>query len=406
MKKITILVASLLALAFANTASAQTVIRIGGAQAFGDAVHRSLAHIFGAVGAPPYTLTGGATYAYTGTDINKAQKSVWTGTVLGNPVIVETSFTGSTDGIRIVAQNVAINFLKTTTTQTAAGSASAPDTAANWDAVAPDAAAVDSFQSSTVYKTPSLVDKLVGAGAYVFVASKEAPPSLNNITTQLAQALYNVGNLPLAQFTNLAADRTTLVSSTFGTNFFGGPAPVQVYATGRDYGSGARVVSFIETGIGANTSVQQFKPVISSGATTNQALYPAVTINGIFFPAGADGNTSNGNLATTVLASTTLAGIGGYYVSYLPSLDAANAVAAGAHALAYNGVPYTPANVSEGSYSLWAYEHLLYKNGLPAVKTTTLNRIADQLLNADATLLLSALQVSRPIDGGIITTNY
>ncbi len=202
---------------------------------------------------------------------------------------------------------------------------------------------MDSFQSSTVYTSPTLVDRLVGAGVYVFVASKEATARLNNITTQLAQVLWNVGNLPLALFTNDPSDHTTLVNSAWGDHNLPGGAsgnPVQVYATGRDYGSGARIVTFIETGIGANANVQQYRPTTSSGVTTTHALYPAVTINGIFFPPGSDGNTSNGNLATTVLDSSTLAGIGGYYISYLPTLDAANAVAAGARLLAYNGVPY------------------------------------------------------------------
>lgn len=184
-------------------ASADTFVRIGGAQAFGDAVHRAIAHLLGATGGAPYTLGAGNTYAYTGTDINKSQKTIWTTSSfhgVAGQVIIQTSFTGSTDGIRVVAQNVPINFLKTTTAQSQSGTASAPDTGANWEAIPPEAAAVDSFQSSTVYTSPTLVDKLVGAGSYVFVASKEAPARLNNITTQLAQALWNTGNLPLALF--------------------------------------------------------------------------------------------------------------------------------------------------------------------------------------------------------------
>lgn len=403
---------ALASLAFAAPASADTIIRIGGAQAFGDAVHRAIAHLLGATGAPPYTLGTGSTYAYTGTDINKSQKSIWQTTsfpgVTGT-VIIETSFTGSTDGIRVVSQSVPVNFLKLTTQQSQGGSANAQDNAANWDALAPEAAAVDSFQDSTVYGSPKLIDRPVGAGAYVFVVSKEAPASLNNITTQLAQSLYAVGNLPLALFTNDPADRTNLVHSTWGDANLPGRAngnPVQVYATGRDYGSGARVITFIESGIGANSNVQQYKPTISSGVTTTHSLYPENTINGINFPAGSDGNTSNGNLATTVLTSTTLAGIGGYYISYLPTLDAANAVAAGARILAYNGVPYSPQAVSEGTYTLWAYEHILYKDGLTADQNTVLDTFSEQLRTTDATLLIGALKVSRPIDGGIITPNY
>lgn len=401
MKLIKHLLTALFVLTVAHVASAQTVVRISGAQAFGDAAHRAIAHILGAVGGAPYVLPAGSTYAYTGTDINKAQQSIWTGFVGGSPVIIKTSWNGSTEGIRVVSRNVNVNFLVDATTQSVGGT-QLPTTGNTTEAQPPDAAAVDSFQNSTIWtSTPPLVDKLVGAGAYVFVASKEAPATLNNITTQQAQALYSSGQLPLAVFTGLASDRTTNVTSTWG-----GTAPVQVFATGRDYGSGARIIAFIESGIGANANVQQFKPVISGGNVTTHDLYPATTINGIFFPAGSDGNTSNGNLATTVLNKNTLAGIGGYYISYLPTLDAANAVAAGAHALAYNGVPYTPENVSEGSYSLWAYEHILYKSTLSTPQKNLLDAFATQLTNVDATLLLSSLQVSRPIDGGAITNTY
>lgn len=81
------------------------------------------------------------------------------------------------------------------------------------------------------------------------------------------------------------------MNSTWGdANLPGGAAgnPVQVYATGRDYGSGARIITFIESGIGADANVQQYRPVISGGVTTTHALYPANTVNGIFFPPGSD----------------------------------------------------------------------------------------------------------------------
>ncbi len=259
----------------------------------------------------------------------------------------------------------------------------------------------DSFQGSTIYNTTDLIDKLVGAGAYVFVVNNGAPAALNNITTEQAQALYAVGNLPLAMFTAQASDRTTLVPST--------GEPAQVFATGRDGESGARLISFIETGIGATSYVTQYQPVVGAGAASgtivSHSLYPAITYNGVFYPAGSHGNTSNGNLAT-LLTKTSLAGVGGYYISYLPSLDAANAVLGGARILSYNGVAYSPTAVQEGTYPLWAYEHLFYKDGLTLTKTNTLNTLANQLLNADATVLLSTLKVSRQSDGGPITNDY
>ncbi len=376
-------------LIFSSNSQAQTVIRITGAQAFGDAVHRGILHVLQANG--PFT------YAYTGTDINKAQQTIWTGSVSGSPVIFKTSYNGSTAGIRVVTRSSTVNWLPNSTPQSAGGTTNA--STATPESASADAAAVDTFQSSTVYTSPTLIDRRVGAGAYVFVAGKGAPANLTNITALQAQALYGTGQQPLAFFTGSEADRTTLLPQT--------NQPAQVFATGRDYESGARLVALIETGIGGQTNIAQYKPVISGNFVTSHALYPAVTINGIYFPEGSDGNPSNGNIATGVLTKDTVTNLGGWYVSYLPTLDAFNAVAGGAaRILSYNGVPYSPAAVAEGSYTLWAYEHLLWKNGLTAVQNNGLNALANQILNVDATVLIGDLKVSRPLDGGVITTDY
>ncbi len=442
------LLAGLLTWAFAGAAQADTTyVRIGGAQAFGNAVHAALLHLFGASGSST-TITNGV-YAYgspASTTLAKAQYSIWSGTINGNTYIIKTSFTGSTDGIRIVAGSVAINFLADSlvtggsAVATTGGAQVTAPSGAQLESAVPDAAAADSFQGSTVYSSPTLNDVKVGVGPYIFVASKEAPgsvgtygqaltdptsaaaapttsyyPGLTNITTQQAQALYNVGNLPLAVFTGVAYDRTTNLvkptSPTSGVTYdVNGNAPVQVFATGRDYGSGARIVTFIEAGIGANSNVVQFQPTITGTSpnfvAASQIKYPAVTINGINFPAGSDGNASNGTLATTVLASSTLASLGGYYVSYLPVLDATNAKAAGGKWLAYNGVPYSAAAVSDGSYSLFAFEHILYRNTATTGQQTFLTAFTNQLINTDATILLSTLHVNRPLDGGLITPAY
>lgn len=395
------ILAAILTFGSLTVAPAAIDIRITGAQAFGDAVHRGILHVL--------TDSGNSfTYAYTGTDINKAQQTIWTGTIAlpgggSDTIYFRTSWNGSTAGIRVVTTNTPIDFLKTTTNQSASGTPSVPNSGAAVESLVADVAAVDTFQNSTIYRTPVLNDIKVGAGAYVFVASKDAPARLSNISTQQAQSLYGVGKLPLALFTGLDADRTTILPQT--------NQPAYVYATGRDPESGARLVTFIESGIGGNNSVVQYKPVIGSGAQANtivsHAPYPAVTRNFIYFPEGSDGNTSNGNLATVVLPKSTLATLGGYYISYLPTLDAANAVAAGAHLLAYNGVPYTPENVANGSYSLWAYEHLLYRQGLSTGQNHAIaTLLANKILNFDATLLIGSLSVSRPIDGGAITNDY
>ena len=115
-----LLLVTFLAGSFISQASAATVyVRIGGAQAFGDAVHRAVAHILGASSTqttPPYTLGTGNTYAYADTSpagggVGKSTQAIFSGTVSGVTVIIKTSFTGSTDGIRLLATSATVPFL-------------------------------------------------------------------------------------------------------------------------------------------------------------------------------------------------------------------------------------------------------------------------------------------------------
>jgi len=75
-------------------------------------------------------------------------------------------------------------------------------------------------------------------------------------------------------------------------------------------------------------------------------------------------------------------------VGYVGLSDAASAISKGCHALSYNGVPYTLANVQNGSYSMWGYEHMYYTNAL-AIQTSNLTKqacdsIADYTFRFDA----------------------
>ncbi len=79
-----------------------------------------------------------------------------------------------------------------------------------------------------------------------------------------------------------------------------------------------------------------------------------------------------------------------YIVSCLGTSDAATVLSHGGTALAYNGVPYSVANIENGQYSLWNQEHLYLLPTLGGVQLTGANELADQIFNNTAGQLGSA----------------
>ena len=138
---------------------------------------------------------------------------------------------------------------------------------------------------------------------------------------------------------------------------------------------------------------------------TSYSVYPADTVNGILYAAGRAGYSSGGTLAGVMGATTTATT--GYSVTYLSTGDAGTAITAGAKELTYNGFLYSSTAVTEGQYTFWGYEHLMYRPALAGVKLsvigTTLN---NQLTTTDAAVLLSSMNVSRQVDGSTVGQNY
>ena len=380
----TILLASFLAVACALPASAQTVVRITGSTAFRSATHTAITNIFAA----------GFTFGYTGASASGASQQIYTGTVSGNSVIIKTSWSGAVGGVQTVARNINVNFLPNSTPQSTGGTSGATVGA---ESALPDVCMTDNYQSSTIFPTPALVDQVVGVVLFKWVASIGAPAGLANINPQQAQALFGNGDLALALFTGLSSDRTTLIPPNNDV--------ARVFATGRDPDSGTRLTTFAESGVGVNSQVVQYEPTISGSAVTGHAPWHPITVNGIPVPLGNGGYSSGGTLATT-MTKTTLAGIGGYYVSYLSTSDAATAIAGGAKELTYNGIPFSLTAVQEGQYTFWGYEHLMYRSTYTGVGKTVADILAQRILNFDSPVLLSAMKVSRPTDGGLVTPNY
>ena len=90
-----------------------------------------------------------------------------------------------------------------------------------------------------------------------------------------------------------------------------------------------------------------------------------------------------------------------------------NSVATNVTAMAYDGVPFSPANVVNGGYTLWGYEQVLnMTNALTADQQTVRDALINSITNTSyqATFIftnslipISNMKVDRQADGGIIT---
>ena len=224
---------------------------------------------------------------------------------------------------------------------------------------------------------------------------------MTNITNKQARALFGAGALPLAFFTGNPADETSTV-----------------VASGRDPDSGTRLNTSAEVGLGPQASVKHWQPLDSGGnlvKTINGAIarfvpWPASVINGIPVAIFNGGYSSGGDLSK-MLANTTPAN--SCVVSYASTNDMdANALPNGARELSFNGVTLgnTAGNYNNstvltgGDYSLWCYEHVLYRAGSPAANVA--DTIANQLKTADAPILLTNMRVERLTDGGVLFPVY
>lgn len=457
MKLAKAMLAGLAVFAISTAANAQTYVRMTGSTAFRSATHNAIRNI----------LASGHTYGYTGTTFSSANQSIFSGTVGGNAVIIKCSWSGSVDGTNTVSNSIAIPFLPDTTTMSVGGTPNATTaTSGNGgDVSVPDAGMSDTFQNSSPFTTNPLVETKVGIVAFKFVTNRGfgqvaltvdtiggsnvyttgstaslavgmtvtgtniptaskigsiidgnqftlvdanvgvtanknaasttsgnscvavAPSPINNLTPGLAQALFSNGSLPLALFTGNAADEG-----------------ISVWATGRDPGSGTRLVSFAESGIGVNSTVVQYLPTISGGAVTSHVPFPTQVVNGITYTTGNGGQSSGGNLVNYMTATTS--GINGYYVSYMGVSDATTAINGGAKELSWNGVYYSLDRVKNGSYPFWGYQFLAYRSSLAGTQKTVADTLANQIITVDAPIKLSEMRVGRASDGGLVTPNY
>ena len=402
MKMLKNAVVALGALAFAGAALAQTTtIRITGSTAFRAATVTAIGNI----------LNPGYTYGYIGSSVTGANQSTFVGTTkTGNlSVIIKCSWAGSVGGVQTIAQQSPVvtttnPYISETNALTATGLVLTAGTATFDSPANADIAMSDTFQSSTAFNGTgynTLVDTVVGVVPFVWTKGQHSDAAVQaslanvtNMTPLLARAVLN-GGAPLSMFTGTAADSS-----------------VYVYAMGRDEDSGTRLVEFAESGFGVFGSPIQFEPTVAGGAITAIAPYHAQTILGISYPTGHSGYSSGGTLAgvlNTPVSASARDSLGAKFalIAFFGKNDA-NGVNGGQNNLTYNGVPYSDANVQEGKYTYWGYEHLTYRSTLTGNAKTVADQLANQIKTTDATVsgvLLSTMHVSRSTEGAVITHN-
>lgn len=401
MKTSKFILASILALAaVVSTASAQIVIRITGSTAYRSATIQAIQD----------TLNAGFTVGWVGTGtLASSTEAIFHGTTKTTniAVTIKTGFSGSVGGVFSLTTGhgipdptaspaITAGFLvDSTPTSVLPGTANVPATfevpaapAAADKAGFPNIALSDSFQSSTPDKAPALNDTQVGVVPFEWARNNGSPATITNVTNQLGNALLLNGSLPQFQFDN-------------------GAATTSIFVTGRNFDSGTRLCCFAETGFGINNPPLQLDSTQTTANHVASGAWVAGAGGDVFFTA-ANGFTSGGQVATALDATGSLGVIGGYLLSYLGVADANTAVAGGATALNYNGVPFSVAAVQNGQYTFWSYEHYLKSPQLQALGAAdNHNVVANALattISSDAAvspagILLSGMLVQRVVEG-------
>lgn len=416
-----ILATGLAGSAFANTTS---IVYIVGAPAYRqDSNNNITTYVNGFAGAGIAATSAPTT---TASDITSASANQWIipNFSAGVDLEINASWTGSSAGFESVAAGtIALGqkFIPDGTGTT--GSPAVTQTASQVHV--PNFTLSDTFQASTPFNGTKTFYGAAGTGSpftatyatltatqlgvepYKFVASPGAAAAgLTNITTAQAQALFKVGQLPLAFFTGNNADEGKWV-----------------YGLSRDGGSGARLVAQAEIGIGVTTALQVYQPTVTGGTVDSSGNQVNGTITDNFAsvplaPAGkipstgiwaVQGNSGYAKFGTPsgqnglLLAITSTPPAGALFVTYLNVPDGTEAKNAGAQELTYNGVPFSNGAVSEGRYSFWSYEGLFAPATISGPAATVANALEAGWVS---TTPLSTLNVSRTVDGGIISGNY
>ncbi|NJM37628.1 MAG: hypothetical protein HC845_07115 [Akkermansiaceae bacterium] len=315
--------------AFVSSASAVT-IDIVGSTAGRTAVYNQVLAII--------TETSSAASGATLTGSNQA---IIHGTFGAVPVIVRLNFTGSAAGVNQVANRATIQVpFFAETVGLSGNTVSVPFSGGNIANSAAEIGYSDVFQTTTAFRVPALaVEDEIAVIPFQFFRHSDGNTSLTNVTSQLARAIYGgAGSVPLSLATGNVAD-----------------AAKTIYGTGRDALSGTRITTFAEVAT-SQVAVSQYQPITS--ATNGTGIVTALG-------ATSTGGFTSGSFVANVLNSTFGDGTSGNadtIIGYLGASDWPAQVAGNAVALNFNGVPYSVANLQNGSYTFWGYLHQ-FNNG-------------------------------------------
>ena len=345
-----------LALLAGDASAATRTFVITGATAFRAAANNSIIQLLGGSGVTQYAFTG--TSGISGTN-----RAIFKGTMAefpGDEIIVKASWSGSTQGIKDVADQTAVQVLKSSVSMSTSGVNNA-GAASDFETALPrwSFSDVDKFLSERPNAT--LGGGPVGVVPFMFVAGEGAPAGITNMTDQLHETLWSTGSMPASLFTGNSSQTTT------------------VLATGRNNGSGTRATILAETGYGAFTNIVQYNASFT-GNRTGAGDLTAITS---FGNSGQASNSGVRDVLTRNRSTLTFNGnaIDAVFVSYLTISDAVSATGyqqatgtisggEGAIPMTYNGVRYSEANVKNGAYSLWGYQQF-YQAALPTSDETT-----------------------------------
>ena len=373
--------------ALVSSASAVT-IDITGATAFRTASIDSIIAAYGA-GLTDFAHVGASAGLAS---IRSARQSIFTGTFPGltGTTIIRCTWTGSVDGVRTIAGTAGLGETQDFLPLSALTSGGSNDTtavsgvtgtygvAAGTDLVVPDLAFSDSFPANSPYNVSNLTNAQVGITVFVPMVNEGSPAGLTNVQEHQLRTMYGTGVQSIKY----------LFPTTDTRN---------VYATGRSDFSGTRTITLSEIGYGASNGVQQYKPVTNGASAaaatlavstlqiwpTNDGTNKSLAWTGGVDNLGNGGFESSSSLRTVFGATSTAvqrknsagANIGSPVDLLLLAVfgisDAKTAQDNGAKALSYNGVSITPAEplsatdkakVTQGAYTFWSYQHLMYNN--------------------------------------------
>ena len=442
--KPTTFIAGLSAFAFASAAYADVTVTITGATAFRAATLLSIRSRFSDSGQPYKFATDGAAVGQLNVAAPGNTRAIFIGTFPSVPgtTTIKCCFTGSVEGIRAVTGAVdpspptyyPSSVLNGTTAVSGAGGEAALGATGSPVALngPSDIAFSDVSKAITPYASLPTLPAQASSGVVVFTMLTNEGSAITNVTNLQYRALLTSGFQPLSLFTGNPADTTN------------------VFATGRNDGSGTRSSYLSGVGFGVANAVKQYITIATSGDTiTKLQLVPAGGVNTLNGQATTGQNASNastvwgqdiagnggynsgstlrGDMARTATAVTVLdnEGLDSFgvpvrtdLVTWLSVNDAITARAGGAKFCAFNGVNLDEAaasgtalgandkkKVTEGLYTAWNYEQMYRRSIYTTGDVVTIyNGIKAEIPTnlAAAGIALTDMHVGRTNDGGVV----